>query len=211
MGDGNYDDNGIGYQYRDTNPTWSNSYLWPVVKEIVNKRSMEDKRVFELGCGNGATADMLQSLGFDVVGVDPSETGIELGKKAFPGIELRCGSAYDNLSDIYGTFPLVVSLEVIEHCYYPRKVAQTLFNLLESGGIGIISTPYHGYWKNLALSITGKWDRHFTVLWDDGHIKFFSINTMHRLLAEVGFQKINFLRIGRLPPFAKSLVAIVEK
>jgi 2-polyprenyl-6-hydroxyphenyl methylase/3-demethylubiquinone-9 3-methyltransferase len=121
------------------------------------------------------------------------------------------GSAYDALAESYGTFPLVVSLEVIEHCFYPRKFAAAFFDLIERRGIGIVSTPYHGYWKNLALAVSGKWDAHLDPLWDGGHIKFFSIGSLRALLEEVGFRDVHFVRVGRLPPLAKSMIAIVKK
>ncbi len=76
--------------------------------------------------------------------------------------------------------------------------------------IGILSTPYHGYWKNLALALTGKMDAHFTALWDGGHIKFFSLPTLETVLREAGAQKISFRRVGRIAPLAKSMIAIVE-
>lgn len=66
---------------------------------------------------------------------------------------------------------------MIEHCYDPRQFAHVVFETLEPGGLVFISTPYHGYWKNLVLAVTGRWDDHLTVLWDGGHIKFFSIKT----------------------------------
>lgn len=106
---------------------------------------------------------------------------------------------------------LFVSLEVIEHVYDPRAYARTLHDLLEPGGTAIISTPYHGYVKNLALAVTGNLDNHFTALWDGGHIKFFSIRTLRRLLIETGFQGIHIIRVGRIPPLAKSMVAIARK
>ena len=75
----------------------------------------------------------------------------------------------------------------------------------------MLSTPYHGYWKNLVLAISGKMDAHFTALWDGGHIKFFSIPTLRALLEEVGVKRIAFQRIGRVPLLAKSMIAVVER
>ena len=121
------------------------------------------------------------------------------------------GSAYDNLAAEYGQFPIVISLEVIEHIYDPRRYARTFFELLESGGLGIISTPYHGYLKNLALAVTGKMDSHFTALWDGGHIKFFSAATLRQLLLEAGFERPKIYRVGRIPPLAKSMIAAFRK
>jgi len=86
-----------------------------------------------------------------------------------------------------------------------------MFSLLEPGGTAIISTPYHGYWKNLVMALSGKLDAHFTVLWEHGHIKFWSIKTLSTLLADAGFVDIRFERVGRVPLLAKSMIAIARK
>jgi Methyltransferase domain len=99
-------------------------------------------------------------------------------------------------------------MEVIEHCYYPRKVAKTFHDLIADGGLGIMTTPYHGYLKNLALSITGHWDKHFTTC---DHIKFFSRDTLGQILTDVGFKDITYRRVGRIPPLAKSIIAATHK
>ena len=112
---------------------------------------------------------------------------------------------------IYGQFPVVISLEVVEHVFSPRQYAATLYSLVAEGGTAIISTPYHGYWKNLVMALTGKIDAHFTALWDYGHIKFWSIRTLGELLAETGFTDITFKRVGRIPILAKSMIAIARK
>ncbi len=156
-------------------------------------------------------ANVLAQKGWDVTGVDPSVEGIAQANAQYPRLKLFEGSAYDNLVERFGQFPVVTSLEVVEHVYFPRKYAATLFSLLEPGGTAIVSTPYHGYWKNLALAVTGKMDSHFTVLWDHGHIKFWSVDTLGRLLSEAGFIDIRFKRVGRIPVLAKSMIAIARK
>ena len=146
-----------------------------------------------------------------MTGVDPSVEGIVEGRRAYPDLQLEEGSAYDDLAAKYGCFPVVLSLEVVEHVYAPKDYARTLFDLVEPGGTAIVSTPYHGYLKNLALAATGKMDRHYTALWDHGHIKFWSIPTLTTLLTEAGFQTIRFHRVGRIPALAKSMIAVAEK
>ncbi len=79
------------------------------------------------------------------------------------------------------------------------------------GGAAVVSTPYHGYWKNLALAVSGKMDAHFTALWDHGHIKFWSEKTLRVLLEEAGFRDIRFRRVGRVPALAKSMIAVARK
>lgn len=167
--------------------------------------------MFEVGCGNGSVARRLCDRGFEVSGVDPSADGIRQARAAYPGLSLDQGSAYDDLAGRYGRFPVVLSLEVVEHVYFPRRYARTVFELLEPGGVAVISTPYHGYLKNLALALTGKLDAHFTALWDHGHIKFWSVRTLSALLGETGFGEISFHRVGRIPPLARAMIAVARR
>lgn len=202
-----------GYVWENAELNSSHDYLLPALKEILAGETLprDRKRLLELGCGNGSVANQLVGLGWDVTGVDPSEQGIAQAKARFPSIPLRHGSAYDDLAAQYGSFPVVVSMEVVEHVYAPRKYAVTLYSLLERGGVAIVSTPYHGYLKNLALAASGKMDAHFTALWDHGHIKFWSEKTLRALLEEAGFRDIQFRRVGRIPALAKSMIAIARK
>ena len=199
------------YRYNSAQPSWSNLYLWKPLETIVLSECPNEKRIFEVGCGSGATANMLSQHGFTVTAIDPSQSGIKAAQSGYPHIEFEEGSAYDDLAKKYGTFPIVVSLEVVEHCFFPRKYANTIYDLLQPKGIAVISTPYHGYVKNIALAITGTFDSHWSPLWDGGHIKFWSRKTLGALLEECGFTSITFVRVGRIPPFAKSMIAVGRK
>ena len=202
-----------GYVYGDSELNRSHTYLVPPLLNILSSRSLppEKRRVFELGCGNGAVAAVLTEQGYRMTGVEVSTQGLEQARRRYPYLSLQLGSAYDRLSEIHGTFPVVVSLEVVEHLYAPRVFAKTLYDLVEPSGTVIVSTPYHGYWKNLALAVTGRLDAHFTALWDHGHIKFWSRKTLETLLVEAGFRDISFRRVGRVPALAKSLIAVAKK
>jgi hypothetical protein len=54
-------------------------------------------------------------------------------------------------------------------------------------------------------------DKHFTALWDNGHIKFWSMKTLSALLEETGLTNIRFQRIGRIPAIAMGMIAITQK
>jgi len=105
----------------------------------------------------------------------------------------------------------VISIEVIEHLYDPRAYARTLRGLLRPGGVALVSTPFHGYWKNLAIALSGATDKHVDPLWDGGHIKFWSPATLTALMVEAGLRVTAIRRVGRIPPLAKSMIAIVER
>jgi 2-polyprenyl-3-methyl-5-hydroxy-6-metoxy-1,4-benzoquinol methylase len=197
------------YAYSGAAPEHHHGYLLPAALRALDAAG--EKRIFEIGCGNGAVAAELTRRGYDVTGVDPSASGIHHAKAAHPDLKLFAGSAYDDLASLYGTFRTVMSLEVIEHVSDPRAFVRAARSLLGPGGTFILSTPFHGYWKNLALALTGKMDEHFTALWDGGHIKFWSEATLSELLTESGFIDIRFVRVGRIPALAKSMIAIARK
>jgi 2-polyprenyl-3-methyl-5-hydroxy-6-metoxy-1,4-benzoquinol methylase len=200
-----------GYRWNSAEPTCAHSYLWPAVRQILAAGMAQGraKRVFDLGCGNGATACVLAAEGFEVAGVDSSQEGVAHARAT--GLDLRVGSAYDDLATEFGRWPFVLCLEVVEHVYFPHRLARSLFELCEPGALAIVSTPYHGYWKNLALSLVpGAWDRHHHPLCDHGHIRFWSRRTLRALLIQAGFKAVRFERLGRVPALAKSMIAVAE-
>lgn len=200
-----------GFTYASAAPSCAHPYLLPHVLDILRRTLPDGGQIFDLGCGNGSVAAVLSKAGYEICGVDPSHEGLEQANIAHPELRLEVGSAYDDLSARFGRFPVVISLEVIEHVYAPRSVVATMFDLLEEGGTLIISTPYHSYLKNLVLALSGRMDAHFTALWDHGHIKFWSVRTLRTLLCEAGFNEPRVIRAGRVPPLAKSMIAIATK
>lgn len=194
------------YDSPDTND--SHNILLPAVDKIVEEFSPAN--IFDLGCGNGSVAKHLSDR-YVVTGIDPSTSAVAMANKTYPDIRIESGSAYDDLRARYGTFDLVLSLEVVEHLYDPRAFAKNVYELLNPGGTAVISTPYHGYFKNLALAVTGRLDAHFVALWDGGHIKFWSIRSLGMLLNEVGLEVLRFERVGRIPALAKSMIAIAQR
>jgi len=202
------------YPFHGSEAPHTATYVWPPVLALLRAPGPglgPIHSVVDVGAGNGAFAAHLADLGYDVTAVEPSTSGVEAMRAAHHGLKHVQASAYDDLSGLHGTFDAAVALEVVEHCYYPRRLASTLAALVRPGGVVILSTPYHGYWKNLALAFAGRWDEHFTVLWDHGHIKFWSIGTLSMLMREQGLSVEKALRVGRLAPFAKSLILQARK
>ena len=204
-----------GYAFSDHRCQPASKLLLPILFEHLEneKRSRGKARptVFDLGCGNGAAANEVASRGFSIVGVDPSSAGLAQANQAYPYLRLEQGSAYDDLSKKYGAFDIVYSFEVIEHVYDPYAYAKCLFDLVNPGGLALVSTPYHGYLKNLVLAATGKLDDHFTALWPHGHIKFWSIKTLSKLLNHSGLAVERTHKVGRIPALAKSMLMVARR
>ena len=103
-------------------------------------------------------------------------------------------------------FDTIIATEVIEHLYDPEGFINFCKDALTGKGEIILSTPYHGYLKNLTLSIFNKWDAHLGPLWLGGHIKFWSRATLSQALTCAGFTVIDFKGCGRIPYFWKSMI-----
>jgi len=97
-------------------------------------------------------------------------------------------------------------VEVIEHLLLPRRLVEAALSALRPGGLVVLTTPYHGYLKNLALALSNGFDAHWHPLRDFGHVKFFSRHTLLALLEEYGLRALRFSTAGRVPLLAKSMI-----
>jgi 2-polyprenyl-3-methyl-5-hydroxy-6-metoxy-1,4-benzoquinol methylase len=181
-------------------------YLQAALLSLLNKNT--NRCILDLGCGNGHLVNYLIEQGYNAYGTDASENGIAIAKKEHPDRFFLQDLATDELPVGLQNLPFdtIISTEVIEHLYNPDGFIDFCKNALQPHGELIISTPYHGYWKNLALAIFDQWDAHHSPAWLGGHIKFWSRQTLSKLLIDKGFGIIAFKGCGRIPYFWKSMV-----
>lgn len=191
------------YSWKDSSEPYSQSYIWPVIQNLLPNGKLS---IVDIGCGNGNLSGKLAGLGHELVALDASEDGINIGRKCFPMVQFFQKSVYDDFKEIGTDFDVVISTEVIEHLYDPAELFKKAFDVLKPGGCLIVSTPYHGYLKNLALSIFDKWDSHHGSLNVGGHIKFFSKKTFYKIFEDSGFINISFAYAGRVDFLAKSVI-----
>src|SRR5260221_3248238 len=147
------------YNWEHSGELCHHTYLWPVVESLIPRENLS---VLDVGCGSGFITKRVAELGNEVIGVDASPDGIRLARLEHPGPRFEVGSAYDNLTALAPPegWDLILGLEIIEHLFSPKRFLENMYRHLRPGGLLILSTPYHGYLKNLALSIVNGWDRH---------------------------------------------------
>ena len=195
------------YGYTDEMGTTCHEYLYPDLLKVLDTN--KNKKILDMGCGNGFLTRQLLVDGFDAYGTDASELGILIAKRKYPERffvqDINDSSLPSELSNI--RFETIISTEVIEHLYNPRLFIKFCYNVLkkEKGEL-IISTPYHGYFKNLMIALSNKFDHHINPLWLGGHIKFWSFKTLKKILEEEGFNVTQFKGSGRFPGLWKSML-----
>ncbi|SEG20502.1 class I SAM-dependent methyltransferase [Parabacteroides chinchillae] len=195
----------LDFGWKDDAPAFYHRYLCDPIEKMLPK---DGSPILDIGCGNGYFANKLIDKGYCVYGIDFSEKGIAIANRKHPGHFFANNIETDNLPAKLQNirFKTIISTEVIEHLYNPESFVVLVRNILKNNlekdddeGIFILSTPYHGYLKNIMLALAGKMDYHYSALWVGGHIKFWSRNTISRQLSQVGFKDIKFKGAGRFP------------
>jgi 2-polyprenyl-3-methyl-5-hydroxy-6-metoxy-1,4-benzoquinol methylase len=184
-------------------------HLWPVVAALLPDRP---SNVLDVACGNGFLASRMAQSGHHVTAFDLSAENIASARKSYPQVRFEVASAYDDLSDLRppAGWDTIVAVEIIAHLFSPQRFLTNMRgNLAENGRI-IVTAPYHGYVKNVALSVLGQFDKHFEVYFEGGHIKFFSRRSLDAMFAAAGFRRPSFRYAGRVPLLWKSMVCWVD-
>lgn len=168
--------------------------------------------ILDAGCGHGFFAAELARLGHRVTGIDIWPEKLAIARHAHGKLVGRLrfekASVYDPLKHLMppGGWDAIIAAELIEHLHLPQTFLRNMREHLKPAGRLILSTPYHGYLKNLGLSIANRWDDHHWTTEEGGHVKFFSVGTLGRVLEESGFGRVEFRMAGRLPYLWKSIV-----
>lgn len=199
------------YKFNNKGAEYSHSYLTLPILDFLDKK--KNKKILDIGCGNGYLVRSLLEKGYDAYGIDASVSGISIAKEIHPDRfflhNFEDNRLPEQLKDL--KFDTVISTEVIEHVFSPANFMIMVKSILKgSTGQVILSTPYHGYLKNLIIALSNKWDSHHTVLWEGGHIKFWSRKSLTKLLNDNGFSVTNFIGCGRFPYLWKSMIIKAE-
>lgn len=107
------------YAYGDARRSHSSAYTLPHVRRFLAELNA-GARVLDFGCGNGSISAWLASRGFDVVGVDLSQSGIEVATAEFPGIAFSTDTSLQSLRS-HGPFDAILCSEVLAHCFDPLQ------------------------------------------------------------------------------------------
>ncbi len=193
------------YEWTTAGHAEAHRYLLPPVLELLRRHGAQ--RVLDLGCGNGSMSAAIGQHGFTVTGMDHSASGVAAARRNFPAFRFEQQDLAEPLPDEHAqAYDAVVSTEVIEHMLLPRRLVDNALQALRPGGLLILSTPFHGYFKNLVIALTNGFDAHWHPLRDFGHIKFFSTATLNLLLTECGLTRLETRMAGRFYPLSKSMV-----
>ena len=120
-------------------------------------KPFEGLRFLDIGCGGGLLCEPMARLGAEVVGVDPSETNIEVAKlhaaESRVTIDYRAATA-EELADAGEKFDVILNMEVVEHVADVGLFVARCAEMVKPGGIMFVATINRTL-KALGLAIVG--------------------------------------------------------
>ena len=164
--------------------------------------------ILDLGCGSGWFASALDRCGFRVTGGDRDETALQRARRHRPEMDfVHLDVELPPHPALLRRFDAVVAIDLLDHLPRPGAAIATALAALKPGGLFIASVPHHGYAKNLVLAVGGRLDARWEAAVDGGRLKHFSRETLHALLRDRGLQTVQVQPIGRVPMFARAMLA----
>jgi len=104
-------------------------------------------RILEIGCGTGEVTEYLQKYG-EVIGLDFSDDAIEFCKQRnLENIYKRdiVHTSVKEFTEKYGTFDLILTLDVMEHIREDSLVFEKIREMLKRNGIYIATVPAYKF------------------------------------------------------------------
>ncbi len=102
----------------------------------------EERLVVDVGCGTGGNVGAL-AREYRVVGIDTSETAIELARERFPGARFWCGKLADLPRQVDAGAELYLLMDVLEHVPDDFLLLSTLLARCHEGTHVLITVPAH--------------------------------------------------------------------
>ncbi|MDZ7958113.1 MAG: class I SAM-dependent methyltransferase [Aulosira sp. DedQUE10] len=101
----------------------------PGILEILAQHNIREGLIVDLGCGSGLSAQEFTKAGYDVLGVDISESMIAIARARVPNAEFRLDSLFQ--TEIPPCNAVTSISECLNYQFDPNSDHQTLINLFQ--------------------------------------------------------------------------------
>ncbi len=128
------------------------------------------KRVLDIGCGYGESTELLSEFAESVVGIDSSQTLIDLARQRHyrAKVEFQC-SAFEEVQLHNASFDIVSGVWLLNHIHTAdelKQILQKIRSLLKSEGLAVFVVPSDSFTtpriQKIALNDFG-WEQAWTV------------------------------------------------
>lgn len=150
--------------------------------DFVSQFKLAEKKVIEVGCGDGNYLNYLAEAGADVVGLEPSQRFRELAKqRGFKVLAGYVGRDHQVEGTPYDGF---VTRQVLEHVPDPNDFLLGIRSTLAHDAVGLVEVP--------SLEQAVERQRFYDFFRD--HVSYFSAHTLRLVLERNGFDVLDISR-----------------
>lgn len=149
----------------------------------------KDSAVFDVGCDEGYFAHLLKTE------KNCKVWGLEVNPDAAKEARSVCEEVWENDLDwedpfrgVNQKFDYIVFADVLEHTKYPARVLEKTKDILNDDGEVLISIPNIAHMSARLELLNGSFEYERTGIFDDTHLKYFTLNTFKNLIAIAGFE-----------------------
>jgi len=148
-----------------------------------------NKKVLDIGCGDGFISELILKNNNDVYGIEIAEDAIKKARnKGITIYDLDLNLDWCN--NLQEKFDVVFAGEIIEHVFDTDKFLKNIHRVLKKDGYIVLSTPNVASLGRRILLLLGKNPLIETTArsYDAGHIRYFTYKTLKKLLEENNFK-----------------------
>ena len=165
------------------------------IKELVDKFSLQGKKVLEVGSGKGEMLDVLEASGMQATGLEASLDSVKIGQSA--GRRMVHGYIGDICKISGGPFDAFICLNYLEHLPSPGIVIRNIYYNCSANAVGFVTVP------NLEYLLKAKCFYEFVA----DHISYFTKQTLIHTFEGHGFDVLDCLTINE----DNDIAAVVQK
>jgi 2-polyprenyl-3-methyl-5-hydroxy-6-metoxy-1,4-benzoquinol methylase len=160
-------------------------------------------RILDIGCAAGLVgANIKARQACHVTGV---EIVADAAAQAATRLDLAiCGDAFEVLPALAdGGYDCVLLLDVIEHVADSAGLLRLAARKLTQDGTLLLCVPNVAHWSVVQGLLEGRWDYAEQGILDRTHLRFFTLDSVQRMLDEVGLRVVDCRStqlVGATPP-----------
>jgi SAM-dependent methyltransferase len=193
MTETHFDD--VAAVYDETLPSHVTEHYLEKRTRFIASRCPPPGRVLDVGCGTGALAGRLAGIGYEVVGLDPSQGMLDVMRERAPEVEATHGSATE-MPFGEGEFDLSFSVATMHHIAEPDAVRSALAEMVRvvkpSGRILVWDhNPRNPYWPYLMRRVPQ----------DSGDERLIGLEELTSGLEAAGAEVTDVAQLGMVPDF----------
>jgi len=168
----------------------------PVFKKGADliERTIPPGRILDVGTGYGFFLALMQSRGWEIMGLEVSPTGAHYGRRRW-GLSIL-PQPWEQTSFPEEEFDVVTAFYVIEHLPDPVAFLREVHRILRPGGVIVVRYPHTTPIKDILSLMRIQNDLYHLPF----HLSDFSPRTMRTALGKAGFERIETVIGGFTAP-----------